>query len=123
MRRLTILIPICPREHFVGYTRAYMFFEGSSELSATARTEILNISNTNFVSPISFWEIAIKMSIGKMTMDLTMNDLQRLVWENGIEILPLKIEHTFQVQALACHHKDSFDRILFAQALTENMKL
>jgi len=99
------------------------FFEGSNRMSATARSQIENPANTNFVSVVSFWEIAIKISIGKLEMDLSMEDLQRLIWENGMEILPIKIEHTFLLRNLPYHHKDPFDRLLITQALVEKLTL
>ncbi len=96
-------------------------FDGSGDLSSAARKEIENPQNTNYVSVVSFWEIAIKISIGKLEMDLSMEDLQRLAWENGIEVLAVRVEHTFQLRSLPYHHKDPFDRLIFSQALLENM--
>jgi PIN domain nuclease of toxin-antitoxin system len=98
-------------------------FDGSNELSSVARKEVGNPQNTNYVSVVSFWEIAIKISIGKLEMDLSMEDLQRLAGENGIEVLPLRLEHTFQLRSLRYHHKDPFDRLIFCQALLETMNL
>ena len=99
------------------------FFEGSDKMSRKAREQIENPSSTNFVSVVSFWEIAIKISIGKLEMDLSMEDLQRLIWENGMEILPIKIDHTFLLRTLPYHHKDPFDRLLITQSLTERLNL
>lgn len=99
------------------------FFEGSDKMSSKAREQIENPGNTNFVSVVSFWEIAIKISIGKLEMDLSMEDLQRLIWENGMEILPIKIDHTFLLRTLPYHHKDPFDRLLITQSLTEYLNL
>jgi PIN domain nuclease of toxin-antitoxin system len=96
-------------------------FDGNGNLGNTAIKKIENPKNTNFISVASFWEIAIKISIGKLEMDLSMEDLQKLAWENGLEVLPIKVEHTFQLRSLPYHHKDPFDRLLFSQALFENM--
>jgi PIN domain nuclease of toxin-antitoxin system len=98
-------------------------FDGSNALSPKARETIEDSRNNNFISVVSFWEIAIKISISKLNMDLSMEDLQRLVWENGIEVMPMKIEHTFELKDLVYHHKDPFDRAIFAQSLVENMNI
>ncbi len=99
------------------------FFEGSQELSKRAKDEIINSDNARFVSAASFWEMAIKISIGKLEMDLSMEDLQRLTWENGIEVLPVEVEHTFLLRTLPFHHKDPFDRLIFSQATYEGLNL
>lgn len=98
-------------------------FDGSNKLSELAKGEIENRENSLFVSVVSFWEVAIKISIGKLEMDLSMEDLQKLAWVNGIEVLPVQIEHTFLLRTLSFHHKDPFDRLLFAQAKAEGMNL
>ncbi len=99
------------------------FFEGNNKLSSTARKAIQNPQNTVFVSVVSFWQIAIKISINKLEMEMTMEELQKLVWENGLQILPIKIEHTFLLRNLPYFHKDPFDRLLITQARTEKMNL
>ena len=55
------------------------FFEGNNKLSSTARKAIQNPQNTVFVSVVSFWEIAIKISINKLEMEMTIEELQKLV--------------------------------------------
>ena len=56
-------------------------------------------------------------------MQVPLQELKQLVWENGIEVLPISIEHTLLVSELAFHHKDPFDRLLIAQASKEKMLL
>ena len=79
------------------------FFVGSDNLSDEATAEIEDPSNGKFVSVASFWEIAIKISIGKLRMELSMENLERLVWENDMDILPIRIEHTFPLRQLPFH--------------------
>lgn len=100
------------------------FFEGDAiNLGRNAKLQIENPVNANFISIITFWEIAIKLSMGKLDMKIAMADLYALVWENGIEILPIQFEHTLTVSNLAFLHKDPFDRMLIAQASCENMHI
>jgi PIN domain nuclease of toxin-antitoxin system len=97
--------------------------EGDNNLSENARKAIENPANTCVVSIASLWEIAIKINIGKLTMKMPYQALSQLVWENGIEILPIHFKHTLGLLAMPLHHRDPFDRILLAQAITEKMAI
>jgi PIN domain nuclease of toxin-antitoxin system len=99
------------------------FLEGDSHLSTTAKNYIENANNTNFVSIATYWEIAIKISINKLELQMPLQNLKPLIWKNGIEILPITIEHTLLVSQLPFYHKDPFDRLLVAQTMSENMVL
>ncbi|WP_031431071.1 type II toxin-antitoxin system VapC family toxin [Methylomicrobium agile] len=97
--------------------------EGDENLSVSARKQIENPDNTNFISIATFWEIAIKLSLNKLVMKISISQLKRLVWENGLEVLPIAIEDTLLVSQLPFHHRDPFDRLLAAQAMNQNMSL
>ena len=55
------------------------FFDGNVDFGDKARKAVEHPGNTCYVSVVNFWEIAIKLSIGKLDMDFSMEDLQRLV--------------------------------------------
>ncbi len=97
------------------------FFEGATELSEVAKSAIIDENNTCFVSILSFWEIAIKLNIGKLQMNISFEQLRMLILEDGFEILPLKFEHTKEIINLPLHHRDPFDRLIISQATVENM--
>lgn len=98
------------------------FIAGSPSLSASARNLIEDESNEKFVSIVSIWETAIKVSIGKMTLTAPFDDLfPHQLRINGFELLPVKVEHASIVTTLPFHHRDPFDRLLIAQATEENM--
>jgi PIN domain nuclease of toxin-antitoxin system len=99
------------------------FLEGDSQLSQTAKSEISNPDNTCFISQATLWEMAIKLSIGKLEMKNSYQDLPRLMWENGIEILNIEFEHFEYIITLPFHHKDPFDRIIIAQSFIEKMPI
>ena len=106
-------------------THTFLWFVlNQPELSTTARDLIINPNNDILLSPASYWEIAIKISIGKYQFpgpyELWMND-QLLT--NTIEILPITIAHTATVIKLPFHHKDPFDRLLIAQSIAENISI
>lgn len=104
-------------------THAFLWFiMGSAKLSATARALIEDAANEKFLSAASLWEMAIKVSLGKLKLAAPFAVLlpQQLSL-NGVEVLPVKVEHTAVVAVLPFHHRDPFDRMLIAQAVVEQM--
>lgn len=98
------------------------FIAGSVSLSALARTSIEDAANEKFVSIVSIWETAIKISIGKMSLSAPFDVLfPHQIQINGFELLLVKVEHTSVVTTLPFHHRDPFDRLLIAQAIEEKM--
>jgi PIN domain nuclease of toxin-antitoxin system len=92
-------------------------------LTPHARKIILSPANTVHVSTASAWEIGIKFSLGRGDMPISSQEALAYLREAGYRILPIKPEHVIEVEHLAAHHKDPFDRLLIAQALTEPMRL
>jgi len=100
------------------------FIAGSASLSAASRSLIEDVSNEKFVSIVSIWETAIKVSIGKMTLSAPFDVLfPHQLQINGFDLLPIKVEHTSVVTTLPFHHRDPFDRLLIAQAIEEKLTL
>ena len=100
------------------------FIVGSASLSAYARSLIEDAANEKFVSIVSIWETAIKVSIGKMSLSAPFDILfPHQLQINGFDLLSVKIEHTSVLTALPFHHRDPFDRLLIAQAIEEKMTL
>lgn len=96
------------------------FYLGSGGLSPRALAAILDQANTKYVSPASFWEIAIKLSIGKYALLEPYEDfIQHAIFDNGFDILAVEPRHTAALVALPWPHKDPFDRLLIAQAMVE----
>ena len=95
-----------------------------TRLSATARTMFLDPVNELFLSAASYWEICIKVSIGKLTLMSDWPDvIDRELAANGIEWLPVAKEHCQLVMTLPFHHRDPFDRIIVAQAICESLSI
>lgn len=100
------------------------FALGDAQLSATARQLIEDSANTKFVSPASYWEIAIKISIGKYVLHQQYETFfDRAIRQNGFLILPIEVRHTAALTNLPYHHRDPFDRLLVAQAMVEGLSL
>jgi PIN domain nuclease of toxin-antitoxin system len=99
------------------------YFKGDTNLSESAKLAIEDIKNIRYASSASFWEIAIKVSLGKIQLDYPFPALKKLVLDLGLQILPIEFEHTVQASILPLHHRDPFDRMLVAQALTDNLTI
>jgi PIN domain nuclease of toxin-antitoxin system len=74
-----------------------------------------------YVSAASIWEISIKAALGKLAA--SSSDVLAAVAPTGFLLLPISGEHAARVADLASHHRDPFDRLLMAQALSEPMHL
>ncbi|MGN9763775.1 type II toxin-antitoxin system VapC family toxin [Micromonospora sp. SD12] len=72
------------------------------------------------LSPVSLWEITIKQSVGKLAGP---PDLAERVRDMGFRELPVTHAHAIAAGRLPPHHRDPFDRMLVAQAITENLTL
>jgi len=99
------------------------FLAGASELSKAARVHIENPDNEKYISIASFWEISIKNSLGKLTLDVPFIELKTEAIKNNFQILPISFEDTLQLNFLPFHHRDPFDRIIISQAKENNLTL
>lgn len=100
------------------------FVLGDASLSATARQLIEDATNSKFVSPASYWELAIKISLGKYVLNEPYETfLDRAIRQNGFQILPIEPRHTAALTNLPFHHRDPFDRLMVAQAMVESLIL
>ena len=95
----------------------------SPKLSTTAKQVIFDSSNESFVSIASAWEVAIKVGKGNLRLDGGVSEFFNIVYQNGFELLPITEEHVKRLEILPLLHRDPFDRILIASALTEGMCL
>ncbi len=90
------------------------------KLTRKARN-LINEAHEVFVSSVVFWELAIKISRGDLVADL--EELRSALYSNPFTILPITVEHACASAALPWHHKDPFDRMLVAQAISEPLRL
>jgi PIN domain nuclease of toxin-antitoxin system len=104
-------------------THAFLwFFIGDASLNAIARALIEDESNEKFFSIASLWEIAIKVSIGKLTLSVPFDEIfPDQLTSNGIDLLSITPAHVSALTTLPFHHRDPFDRLLIAQAMIDRM--
>lgn len=84
---------------------------------------IEDFEQTCYLSIASLREFTIKLQTGKLLKAPTLNELVDLAQTNNISVLPISPEHLQTLTKLPFHHRDPFDRIIFAQALSENLTL
>ena len=94
--------------------------EEPHRLSAHVQAALDDLSNTLVVTTASLVEISIKVGTGRMVMPPQL--LERLS-EFGCDILPVKAEHAMRMADLPVIHRDPFDRLIVAQALSEDLIL
>jgi PIN domain nuclease of toxin-antitoxin system len=96
----------------------------SDELPRKARSAVGSARNECFLSVASGWEIAIKVSLGKLRIDGALDRfLPEQLAANGFRALAIDLKHTARVASLPFHHRDPFDRLLVAQALEEDLAI
>lgn len=106
-------------------THAFLWFiDDSPQLSAAAKAVIADGSNDVVLSVASLWEMAIKISLGKLSISGPFGSyISHQLTANTIGLLPISLEHVAAVASLPFHHRDPFDRLLIAQALIEQIPL
>jgi PIN domain nuclease of toxin-antitoxin system len=104
-------------------THAFLWFiTNDQQLSATATALIADPNNEILISPASYWETAIKISIGKYPLSTPYETfITQGIHGNGFKILPIEPRHTAVLTTMPFHHRDPFDRLLVAQAQVERI--
>ncbi len=91
----------------------------SKKLPPTAREMLTDPSNDVFYSAASVWEIAVKSGLGRDDFQVDMPSLLQAFVTAGFVELAITSTHAARVTSLPDLHKDPFDRLLVAQALSE----
>ena len=106
-------------------THAFLWsITGDDRLSKTAEKTFLNPDNNLYFSAASFWEICIKLSLGKLSLKRGwFKTIQEEMRINAVQWLPVEMQHCVELTKLSFHHRDPFDRMLIAQAMAEDLQL
>lgn len=99
------------------------FAQSPEKISRTAYRLIAESDEPNYFSIASIWEIAIKTSPGKLWLDADVGEFARSQLRNAFQLLPVSLAHPAQITKLPPHHRDPFNRMLIAQALSENLTI
>jgi PIN domain nuclease of toxin-antitoxin system len=104
----------------------YWYIEGDRKLTSSAQSLIQDASNEVLISPASYWEIAIKVNLGKSVLNRPYEEFIELgLTQYEFSVLPIQPHHTARLIVLTfpVNHKNPFDRLLVAQALSENIPI
>lgn len=106
-------------------THSFLWFIlNDKALNQTARQLIIDPANKIHVSPVSYWEIAIKIALGKYSLNQPYQAfLENQIALNNFTILPIEIRHAGLLTTLPMHHRDPFDRLSICQALVEQVPI
>jgi PIN domain nuclease of toxin-antitoxin system len=105
-------------------THLLLWAEASSgRLTQTADELIGSKENQIIFSVLSIWEIAVKFGLGRRDFDVEPSRFRRSLLDTGYEELLITSAHAIGVARLPALHKDPFDRLLVAQAISEGVLL
>ncbi|MEY3868573.1 MAG: hypothetical protein RLZZ338_2464 [Cyanobacteriota bacterium] len=99
------------------------YLQDSKELSSQAAEILEDSSNTLWLSIASLWEISIKLGLGKLSLQNSFSELEEVLQQLKIEVLPITFSDTECYLNLPLHHRDPFDRVLVAQAMNNSLVL
>src|SRR6266545_4105061 len=104
-------------------THAFLWFIlNDPQLSGAARDLIADPHHDVAVSPATYWEPAIKISIGKYSLPEPLPIfMDREIAANQFRILHIEPRHVTPLTSLPFHHRDPFDRLIIAQAMVEQL--
>ena len=92
-------------------------------LSDEVRTRLEDRGNVVLFSAASIWETSIKAALGRADFKVAPSEIVVAALEAGFEELPVRSAAALVVATLPHHHRDPFDRLLVAQAITEPARL
>jgi PIN domain nuclease of toxin-antitoxin system len=100
------------------------FYENSPSLSRDARRAIEDGESICFASMASFWEMSIKMNLGKLEIkDCSLGEFINEVEEHGFITIDIAKTHILRNGSLPFNHRDPFDRLIIAQAFVEDFTI
>ncbi|MBI1745770.1 MAG: type II toxin-antitoxin system VapC family toxin [Acidobacteria bacterium] len=105
-------------------THTFLWFVNDDPQLSVDAKNLLESDVDLLLSLASLWEIAIKVSIGKLALpDSYDKFIPQQVALNDVQILPIGLAHLGSVATLPFHHRDPFDRLLIAQAMVEKVSI
>ena len=99
------------------------YFEDSAELPQKIARLIDSPLCPKFISVASLWEIAIKVNIGKLDMQLSFAELIDAIESSDLHVIPIKNDYLKGLSKLPFAHKDPFDRLIISTALQEGLTI
>jgi PIN domain nuclease of toxin-antitoxin system len=107
------------------HTHVLIWWTGdTNQLSPLVRDRLADPQTETVLSIVSIWEMQIKISLGKLSLQMDLPTLvEDEVSRNIFSLLPIELKHIYGLNDLPLHHKDPFDRLLIAQSMLEKMPI
>ncbi|MDX2241307.1 MAG: type II toxin-antitoxin system VapC family toxin [Leptolyngbyaceae cyanobacterium bins.302] len=96
--------------------------ENDLKLPDTLRITI-DTADLVYLSIASLWEMAIKLQLGKLSLQQDYETIGATLEDSDILVLPISFKDTIQVRNLPLYHRDPFDRILISQAMNHSLPI
>ncbi len=105
-------------------THAFLYLsQDFTLLGPRAQAELRAGTGNVLLSICSVWEMAVKIKLGKLQMDLPLQEAVEAAVQAGLQVLDLRVDAVCRTLMLDLNHRDPFDRILAAQALTHGLTI
>jgi PIN domain nuclease of toxin-antitoxin system len=104
-------------------THTFIWFSEDSPQLPTGVKQAIEDADLVYLSIASLWEIAIKVSLGKLPLLVPYAKIEMNLPDSAIEVLPIAFLDTTHLLNLPFHHRDPFDRLLIAQAIEHRLTL
>ena len=102
-------------------THAFLWFLNDDQKLPQRIRDLICTASPLYISIASFWEMAIKTSLGKLMLPALVSEMMKTCEEMRIDIAPIKAAHLERLQTLPDHHRDPFDRLIICQAAEEKL--
>ena len=104
-------------------THAFLWWvEGTPSFGRRAKAAVSNSENEVLVSIATCWELAIKLSLGKLRLAQPLDQfIPEQLTLNAFALLDVELRHCVRVADLPFHHRDPFNGLLAAQALEDQL--
>lgn len=96
---------------------------GAVNRIAVVARQVMEAGHELALSDASLWEMSIKARLGKLPFASSVREIAERHAARGLLLLPMERRHIYRVESMPMHHKDPFDRMIAAQALTEDLTL
>lgn len=104
-------------------THTFLWFINGEKLNENVLNKIESSKNKIFLSVASIWEIAIKLSLNKLSLEKDFARIQEFLINNDVEMLDITFGHLRELLSLPHFHRDPFDRLIIAQAINNKFTI
>ena len=105
-------------------TNVFLWLIEQGPIPANVLGQLEDPANELYVSLVTPWEMQIKVGVGKLKLAAAVRSvLQTQLLASSMTLLPITLDHIDALARLPSHHLYPFDRLLIAQAMSENMTI